>query len=159
MFESFFPKPKLFLVTLLLWLVVTVGIYYSIGQSLGEFIGFTFSPEDAQTVIGLGYFVTPEFLWFDLYYILSTLLFYIFWANYSPHKWQAWSILGSSVLILMAYLTVQVSVVINAWYGPFYDDVQKALGGGGEVSSADLYGHLLVFCIIVLPYILFVPFF
>ena len=58
----------------------------------------------------------------------------------------------------MAYLTVQVSVVINAWYGPFYDDVQKALGGGGEVSAADLYGHLLIFCIIVLPYILFVPF-
>ena len=58
----------------------------------------------------------------------------------------------------MAYLTVQVSVVINAWYGPFYDDVQKALGGGGEVTSGDLYGHLLTFCIIVLPYILFVPF-
>ena len=158
MFESFFPKPKLFLVTLILWLAFTIGIYYSIGVSIAEFIGFTFSPEDAKTVIGLGYFITPEFLWFDLYYIFSTLIFYNFWANYSPHKWQVWSILGSSVLILMAYLTVQVSVVINAWYGPFYDDVQKALGGGGEVVASDLYGHLLVFCIIVLPYILFVPF-
>ena len=158
MFESFFPKPKLFLITLILWLIFTIGIYYTVGKSLGEFLGFTFSPENAQTVIGLGYFVTPEFLWFDLYYILSTFVFYYFWSNYSPHKWQAWSILGSSVLILMAYLTVQVSVVINAWYGPFYDDVQKALGGGGEVSAADLYSHLLVFCIIVLPYILFVPF-
>ena len=158
MFESFFPKPKLFLVTLILWLAFTIGIYYSIGQSIAEFIGFTFSPDDAKTVIGLGYFITPEFLWFDLYYILSTLIFYYFWANYSPHKWQVWSILGSSVLILMAYLTVQVSVVINAWYGPFYDDIQKALGGGGEVVASDLYGHLLVFCIIVLPYILFVPF-
>ena len=158
MFESFFPKPKLFLVTLILWLAFTIGIYYSIGVSIAEFIGFTFSPEDAKTVIGLGYFITPEFLWFDLYYILSTLIFYYFWSNYSPHKWQVWSILGSSVLILMAYLTVQVSVVINAWYGPFYDDVQKALGGGGEVVASDLYGHLLVFCIIVLPYILFVPF-
>ena len=158
MFESFFPKPKLFLVTLLLWLAFTIGIYYSIGQSIAEFIGFNFSPEDSKTVIGLGYFITPEFLWFDLYYILSTLIFYYFWASYSPHKWQVWSILGSSVLILMAYLTVQVSVVINAWYGPFYDDVQKALGGGGEVVASDLYGHLLVFCIIVLPYILFVPF-
>ena len=158
MFESFFPKPKLFLVTLVLWLAFTIGIYYSIGQSIAEFIGFTFSADDAKTVIGLGYFITPEFLWFDLYYILSTLIFYYFWANYSPHKWQVWSILGSSVLILMAYLTVQVSVVINAWYGPFYDDIQKALGGGGEVVASDLYGHLLVFCIIVLPYILFVPF-
>mgnify|MGYP001342592132 FL=1 len=158
MFESFFPKPKLFLVTLILWLAFTIGIYYSIGQSIAEFIGFTFSSDDAKTVIGLGYFITPEFLWFDLYYILATLIFYYFWANYSPHKWQVWSILGSSVLILMAYLTVQVSVVINAWYGPFYDDIQKALGGGGEVVASDLYGHLLVFCIIVLPYILFVPF-
>jgi peptide/bleomycin uptake transporter len=158
MFESFFPKPKLFLVTLIIWLAFTIGIYYSVGQSIAEFVGFTFSPDDAKTVIGLGYFITPEFLWFDLYYILSTLIFYYFWSNYSPHKWQVWSILGSSVLMLMAYLTVQVSVVINAWYGPFYDDIQKALGGGGEVVASDLYGHLLVFCIIVLPYILFVPF-
>ncbi len=158
MFESFFPKPKFFLITLLLWLSFVIGIYYSVGQTLGELIGFQFSDEGAPTVIGLGYFVTPEFLWFDLYYILSTFLFFVFWAYYSPHKWQIWSILGSSVLILMAYLTVQVSVVINAWYGPFYDDVQKALGGGGEVTASDLYGHLLVFCIIVLPYILFVPF-
>ncbi len=158
MFESFFPKPKLFLLSLILWVAFVIGIYYTVGQSLGEVFGFNFSEEGAPTVIGLGYFITPEFLWFDLYYILSTFIFFGFWAYYSSHKWQVWSILGSSVLILMAYLTVQVSVVINAWYGPFYDDVQKALGGGGEVTAADLYGHLLVFCIIVLPYILFVPF-
>jgi len=158
MFESFFPKPKLFLLSLILWVAFVIGIYYTVGQSLGEVLGFNFSEEGAPTVIGLGYFITPEFLWFDLFYILSTFIFFGFWAYYSPHKWQIWSILGSSVLILMAYLTVQVSVVINAWYGPFYDDIQKALGGGGEVTAADLYGHLLVFCIIVLPYILFVPF-
>ncbi|MFL2800127.1 MAG: peptide antibiotic transporter SbmA, partial [Paracoccaceae bacterium] len=86
-----------------------------------------------------------------------TLIFYFFWAYYSPHKWQRWSILGSSLLILMAYLTVQVSVVINAWYGPFYNDVQKALNGNAEVTDSDLYGHLAVFCIIVFPYIVFVP--
>ena len=48
----------------------------------------------------------------------------------------------------------QVSVVINAWYGPFYNDVQTALGGNGEISASDLYGHILVFCIIVFPYII-----
>ena len=53
----------------------------------------------------------------------------------------------------MAYLTVQVSVVINAWYGPFYNDIQAALGGENEVTASTLYGHLLVFCIIVFPYI------
>ena len=156
MFESFFPKPKLFLISLLAWVLFVVGFYYLFGKNLAGYLGFDLA-EDNQTVIGLGYFVTPDFLWFDIYYVVATLIFYFFWSYYSPHKWQRWSILGSSMLILMAYLTVQVSVVINAWYGPFYNDVQKALNGNGEVAASDLYEHLAVFCIIVFPYIIFVP--
>ena len=78
MFESFFPKPKLFLFTLIIWVAFVIAVYYLIGRNLAELLGFNFSPDDAETVIGLGYFITPEFLWFDLYYILSTLIFYIF---------------------------------------------------------------------------------
>ena len=78
MFESFFPKPKLFLITLILWVAFVIGIYYTVGQSLGEMVGFNFSEEGSPTVIGLGYFITPEFLWFDLYYILSTFIFFGF---------------------------------------------------------------------------------
>ena len=156
MFESFFPQPKLFLISLIVWVFVAVSFYYLFGQSLAGYLGFDLA-EDNKTVIGLEYFITPDFLWFDVYYIVATYIFYFFWSYYSPHKWQKWSILGSSLLILMAYLTVQVSVVINAWYGPFYNDVQKALNGNGEVSASDLYGHLAVFCIIVFPYIIFVP--
>lgn len=157
MFESFFPSPKLFFSTLLVWLIAVVSLWYSFGSDLGQALGFQFAPPDAPPVIGLGYFITPEFLWFDIYYIISSLIFFGFWAYYSPHKWQMWSILGSALLILMAYMTVQVSVVINAWYGPFYNDIQKALGGEEGITASDLYGHLLVFCIIVFPYIVFVP--
>ncbi|MDC3108131.1 peptide antibiotic transporter SbmA [Paracoccaceae bacterium] len=156
MFESFFPRPKLFLISLLIWVLVVVSFYYLFGPNLASYLGFDLAG-DRQTVIGLGYFVTPDFLWFDVYYMVATLIFYFFWSYYSPHKWQRWSILGSSLLILMAYLTVQVSVVINAWYGPFYNDVQKALNGNSEVTASDLYEHLAVFCIIVFPYIVFVP--
>ena len=156
MFESFFPKPKLFLLSLVAWILVVISFYYLFGKSLAGYLGFNLF-EDSETVIGLGYFITPEFLFFDIYYVVATLIFYFFWAYHSPHKWQRWSILGSSSLILMAYLTVQVSVVINAWYGPFYNDVQKALNGNAEVTDSDLYGHLAVFCIIVFPYIVFVP--
>ena len=158
MFESFFPKPKIFLLSLLGWTAAVMALYYTVGQNLGEFVGFTFSEEGAPPVIGLGYFVTPEFLWFDLFYIVATAIFYIFWSMYSPHKWQNWSILGTSLLILMTYLTVQVSVVINEWYRPFYNDIQTALGGSGEVTAGDLYRQLLTFLIIVFPYIVFVPF-
>ena len=157
MFESFFPSPKLFFSSLLIYVIVVVAIWYSFGPGLGEFFGFEFAPADAPPVIGLGYFVTQEFIWFDLYYVGTTLIFFGFWNYIEPHKWQLWSILGSSLLILMAYLTVQVSVVINAWYGPFYNDIQAALGGENEVTASTLYGHLLVFCIIVFPYIVFVP--
>ena len=156
MFESFFPKPKLFFLSLVVWILVVISFYYLFGKSLAGYLGFNLF-EDSETVIGLGYFITPEFLFFDIYYVVATLIFYFFWSYYSPHKWQIWSILGSSLLILMAYLTVQVSVVINAWYGPFYNDVQKALNGNAEVTDSDLYGHLAVFCIIVFPYIVFVP--
>ena len=156
MFESFFPKPKLFLLSLVIWVLIVISFYYLFGKNLAGYLGFDLV-EDKETVIGLGYFVTPDFLFFDIYYILATLIFYFFWSYYSPHKWQRWSILGSSLLILMAYLTVQVSVVINAWYGPFYNDVQQALNGNGGVTASDLYGHLAVFCIIVFPYIVFVP--
>ena len=156
MFESFFPKPRLFLLSLVVWVLVVISFYYIFGKSLAGFLGFDLV-EDNETVIGLGYFITPDFLFFDVYYVLATLIFYFFWSYYSPHKWQRWSILGSSLLILMAYLTVQVSVVINAWYGPFYNDVQQALNGNSEVTDSDLYGHLAVFCIIVFPYIVFVP--
>ena len=135
-----------------------MAIYYTIGQTLGEIVGFTFTEEGAPPVIGLGYFVTPEFLWFDLFYILATVIFFIFWSIYSPHKWQNWSILGTSLLILMTYLTVQVSVVINEWYRPFYNDIQTALGGSGEVTAGDLYRQLFTFLVIVFPYIVFVPF-
>jgi len=156
MFESFFPKPRLFLLSLVVWVLAVISFYYIFGKSLAGYLGFDLV-EDNETVIGLGYFITPDFLFFDVYYIIATLIFYVFWSYYSPHKWQRWSILGSSLLILMAYLTVQVSVVINAWYGPFYNDVQQALNGNAEVTDSDLYGHLAVFCIIVFPYIVFVP--
>ncbi len=157
MFESFFPRPKLFFSSLLAWIVFVVACWYLFGTGMGEFVGFQFTPADSAPVIGLGYFVTPEFLWFDVYYMISTLIFFCFWNYYEPHQWQVWSILGSSLLILMAYMTVQVSVVINAWYGPFYNDIQKALGGEEGITASDLYMHIMTFCIIVFPYIVFVP--
>ena len=76
MFESFFPKPKLFLGSLVIWTAIVMAIYYTIGQTLGETVGFTFTDEGAPPVIGLGYFVTPEFLWllFVFFFLVSLVL-------------------------------------------------------------------------------------
>ncbi|MDA9937787.1 peptide antibiotic transporter SbmA, partial [bacterium] len=78
---------------------------------------------------------------------------YLFWNFNTKHTWSNWSILGSALLIYLSYTSVQVSVVINAWYGPFYDDIQNALTGSGEVTTLDLYYHLGTFSLIAFPYI------
>ena len=156
MFESFFPKPSLFFSSLLIWVGCLIAGWYVVGYDLGLLIGFNLTEGGLGPVIGLGHFITPEFLWFDLYYIIGTLIFFGFWRYYNPHQWQIWSILGSALLVLLSYASVQVSVVINAWYGPFYDDIQKGLAGTDEVTAITLYGHLILFCTIAFPYIAFI---
>jgi peptide/bleomycin uptake transporter len=122
-----------------------------LGESIGTFLGFNL--KESQTVIGLGHFITPEFLWFDAYFLFGAGSIYLFWNFKTKHTWSNWSILGSALLIFLSYTSVQVSVVINAWYGPFYDDIQNALTGSGEVTSLDLYSHLGTFSLIAFPYI------
>ena len=154
MFQSFFPQPKMFFSSLVIWCAILILVWYSFGQTIGEAIGFDLS--EKEQVIGLGHFITSEFLWFDTFFAFGTIAFFLVWRSRSPHVWQMWSVLGSALLIYLSYASVQVSVVINAWYGPFYNDIQTALTGDGSVTASDLYGHFLVFCTIAFPYILFI---
>ena len=154
MFKSFFPQPRLFFSSLALWSGLLILIWYAFGKTIGEAIGFDLT--ETETVIGLGHFITSEFLWFDTYFAFGALSFFFVWRSRNPHEWQIWSVLGSALLIYLSYASVQVSVVINAWYGPFYNDIQTALTGDGGVTAGDLYGHFLVFCTIAFPYILFI---
>ena len=151
MFSSFFPSPRYFFLTSSVWIAVLIAVWYTLGDSIGEFIGFNL--QDPQTVIGLGHFITPEFLWFDAYFLFGVVSIYLYWRFRSKHEWLNWSILGSALLIYLSYTSVQVSVVINAWYGPFYDDIQNALTGSGEVTALDLYAHIGTFSLIAFPYI------
>ena len=69
MFESFFPRPKWLVISAILWAIFTVFVWYSFGDAIGGALGFEFAPDDASPIIGLGYFVTDEFLWFYLYFL------------------------------------------------------------------------------------------
>ena len=151
MFSSFFPTPKLFFISVLLWSAFLIIIWYTLGEDIGLALGFDLGAP--QTVIGLAHFTTQEYLWFDSFFILGVLSIYFFWNYFNKHRWMNWSILGSALLIFLSYTSVQVSVVINAWYGPFYDDIQGALSGDGVVQASDLYGHLATFSLIAFPYI------
>jgi peptide/bleomycin uptake transporter len=107
-------------------------------------IGLVIDP-DAEPVIGLGFFITNEFLLFYGYYILVVGLFATFWFKFSPHKWQWWSIVVSSFIIFSTYFSVQASVAINHWRRPFGDMLQKALNADSSVTAIEFYELLFIF--------------
>ncbi|QIC72835.1 peptide antibiotic transporter SbmA [Acinetobacter indicus] len=144
MFKSFFPHPKWFFSSLLLWFVLNLVLWYSGGQGWGTIIGLPEGYHEAELPIGVSRFWSPAFLWFYLWYFLATAIFAIFWRIQSDNPWQRWSVWGSSFILFNIWFWVQVSVVINAWYSPFYDLIQQMLSnGGGDVN--DLYAEIMTF--------------
>ncbi|MCQ9144738.1 peptide antibiotic transporter SbmA [Brucella sp. BTU2] len=145
MFVSFFPRPKLFFWSALVWSLLAVLGWYEGGERLGAIFGLPPLAQDAAPIIGASLFWSAPFLWFYIYFAVATFAFYLFWAWFSPHPWQRWSILGSALILFTTYFGVQVSVAVNAWYGPFYDLVQKALTSPGAVSASDFYWGMVTF--------------
>lgn len=144
MFKSFFPHPKWFFSSLLLWFIFNLVLWYSGGQGWGTIIGLPEGYHEAELPIGVSRFWSPAFLWFYLWYFLATAIFAIFWRIQSDNLWQRWSVWGSSFILFNIWFWVQVSVVINAWYSPFYDLIQQMLSnGGGDVNN--LYAEIMTF--------------
>ena len=140
LFLSFFPKPKLFFISVVIWTLLAIFVWYGGARDFGALIGLPPLPEGQDPVVGVSVFWSAPFLWFYIYYILMAGLFSAFWFTYSPHRWQYWSVLGSALIVFNTYFSVQVSVAINAWYGPFYDMIQRALAKTAPIpTAADLY--------------------
>ena len=88
----------------------------------------------------------PDFLWFYLYYAAFSVAFGVFWWFFGDnHKWQAWSVWGSQLIIFITYFSVQISVAINNWRRPFGDTLQEALQGDGGITVGDFYTLMLIF--------------
>ena len=153
MFVSFFPKPRIFFWSVVLWTAVAIAGWYSFGDQLGAAIGLPPLPEGTPPIIGTSVFWSKPFLWFYIYYAAVVAIFAAFWMIYTPHPWARWSILGSALIIFATYYGVQVSVAINNWYGPFYDMIQAALSKSRPVELAEFYGYLVDFSGIAFVYV------
>ncbi|THB79577.1 MAG: peptide antibiotic transporter SbmA [Desulfobulbaceae bacterium] len=143
MFKSFFPNPRLFFPSLVLWSAIAISIWYGFSDELGGLIGLNL--QQTEPVIGLGHFWTDSFILLYLYYSIAVVIFAAFWMVISPHPWQLWSILGSGIILFSTYFSVQVSVAINNWRRPFFDLVQNALSGKNMVGTAELYELIFIF--------------
>ncbi|MDO6460447.1 peptide antibiotic transporter SbmA [Granulosicoccaceae sp. 1_MG-2023] len=153
MFESFFPRPKAFILSFIVWALLCVVVYYTLGDtlagflSLGGLFGYDWLPAAADA---LAEGATPpanpgETFWLAQYLLFCYGAFVLFWMRFAPHPWGRWSVLGSAVIIFVTWFQVQLDVMINEWFGSFYNLIQEALGAPASISAGDYYGQLLTF--------------
>jgi peptide/bleomycin uptake transporter len=135
MFVSFFPRPNLFFPSVMLWIALSMAVWYGFADRLFQ----------GPNPVGVSVFWSTPELWFDAYFALCTAIFAAAWMIFAPHRWSMWSILGSALILFSSYFQVQVSVAINAWFGPFYDLVQAALSKSKPVTLAEFYAQLATF--------------
>ena len=154
MFKSFFPNPRLFFISVVVWLALNMLLWYTGGHSWGEYLGFPKGYAEVELPVGVSRFLSASFIWFYIWFLASTALFAGFWRFFSDNKWQKWSVWGSAFILFNIWFGVQVSVAINAWYGPFWDMIQKMLSeGGGNIN--DLYKGTLTFLYIAMVAVTF----
>ncbi len=77
----------------------------------------------------------------------------MFSSFFRSRQWAFWAWLGMIVIVGGTYYQVQVDVMINKWFGEFYDMVQKALAKPNAVSQTEFFGALLSFFKIAAVYV------
>ncbi len=142
MFHSFFPKPKVFFLSAVLWAALCMSIWFlglSDWQSALEFFkGLAPVAVEGERPP----FITAERLWVYLYIMLSGIGFFLLWMRFSNHRWRLWSVGGSTLIVLWTYYEVQISVFSNDWFGGFFDTIQKAISEPNTIPLEDFLGQI-----------------
>jgi len=143
MFHSFFPDPRRFLFSAIIWAAVCIALWH-------------LELSDWQDPIGIATLTgwDPSRVWLYQYTFLCYAAFTAFWLQRSTHKWARWSVGGSALIVFATWFQVQLDVMINQWFGTFYDLVQLALGDPNAVSASDYYAQLATFLKIAMVFII-----
>ena len=155
MFDSFFPSPKKFFLSAVVWFFVSLLMWYGLFDGMAA--QFSLMREAIPTEEGKRPpFLNPDKVWLYQYIVLVTVLFCIAWFFIDRNRWYWWAVVGSAIILLVTYFQVQLGVYINNWYGEFYDLIQLALSerGVSKITSAEFYGRLLTLLYILIPNIL-----
>jgi peptide/bleomycin uptake transporter len=166
MFASFFPNPRLFFPSAVLWTVICMLIWYFFARDLGPNIslGWIFGigyppplPADAPEAVTGAHAAAMNLaidVWLYQYMIVAGAIFAAVWWRIAPHRWFRWSVVASAVILFVVWFQVQLDVMINNWFGTFYDMIQRALATPNSVTIDDYFGQLATFLIIATIYIL-----
>jgi peptide/bleomycin uptake transporter len=161
-FSSFFPRPRLFFLSAVAWSIAAILFWYFVARdlgpslSLGRIFGAGYpaalpeGSDEAAAVVFEGAQSFAADFWLYEYMLVFGAIFVIFWRYFSPHRWFRWSVVASSVIIFATWFQVQIDVMINDWFGTFYDIVQKALATPGAVTQTEFFAQLTTFAGIAL---------
>ncbi|MDP1967541.1 MAG: peptide antibiotic transporter SbmA [Reyranella sp.] len=157
MFSSFFPSPKLFFPAAVLWTALGIALWYGLARdlgpqlSLGGLMGFAYPPDSAD---GAAVAVeTARNIWLYQYMIAIGGIFVVLVGWLMPHRWFRWSVGVSAVIVFFIWFQVQLDVMINVWFGTFYNMIQQALAKPNAVTLEQFFGQLLTFAGIAMVYI------
>jgi peptide/bleomycin uptake transporter len=67
------------------------------------------------------------------------------WMFFTTKKWVFWAYGGGFVILTSLWISVQIDVQINEWFGGFYDLIQKALGTPNAITMSEYAGGLISF--------------
>ena len=136
MFKSFFPSPWLFALSFILWSLLCVITWFGGAESWGAHLSL------GQV---LGYTDPTSDFWFYQYMLACYAIFVGAWLLLSPHPWKRWSVFGAALIVFVTWFQVHLDVLINEWFGTFYDSIQAALAKPHSITAESYYAQLLTF--------------
>lgn len=162
MFSSFFPKPKLFFLSFVLWALVCVIGWYTLIEdlgpqlSLGHLFGIDYPAilaEGATKAATEAFNAATESatnVWLYQFMALCYALYIGVWMKVGGQRWAKWSVLGSGLIVFITWFQVEVSVMLNEWYGDFYNLIQKALSAPDSITLSEFYSELSTVMVILM---------
>ena len=72
---------------------------------------------------------------------------------FTTRKWALWGWLGSAVILSSLWIQVKIDVMINEWFGEFYDMIQKALGAPNSITISEYWMSLFSFAKLAIIYV------
>jgi peptide/bleomycin uptake transporter len=155
-FRSFFPEPKIFFPSSVVWIGIAMIIWFTIGDALASVISLGPLLGILPTETNPEPFLSPDKIWLYQYVLMTGYSFCLFWYFYRRHYWYWWSVFGTVTILEVTYFTVQIDAWTNGWNGVFFNLLQQASSNPGTVTFDQIAEQTFIYAAVMAPYIVLI---